>query len=408
MDTVLCLSCGTNRPHDPFALFCPKCGEPMVIAPRLAARPGRERSAPPSLEELRADLLPSGPLGPELGLGEGGTPLVRLERLGARLGLTRLFAKNEAMNPTGSFKDRGTALAVRKAAALGFREIGTVSTGNMAASTAAYGARAGLRTVVLLKEGTSRPSVRAAAVFGPVLVTVKGDYGALFSKSLEVGRRLGIWFMNSIDPYRLEGYKLTAFEIWQDLGRRPPGTIFVPLSSGGHLIGLMRAFEDLERAGLLPRFPVFVGVQASGCAPLARAFETGRPTYERWTPVRTMAHAISNPTPPAGNAVLRLVREHGGAIVSVTDEAMLEAQSALASTEGLFCQPESAVTLAALLRLREEGRLEAGADAVLVLTGSGLKAPQALESLPLEVAEAELDGLEALLRRPVEERGGLP
>ncbi len=399
MDDVLCLTCGASRPHDPFRLHCGNCGEPMFLAPRSDPGPAGSRSGHPSLDDVSARFLPAAPLGPDLGLGQGGTPLVRLEKLGCRLDMSRLFAKNEALNPTGSFKDRGTALAVRKAVALGFSAIGTVSTGNMAASTAAYGARAGLRTFVLLKEGTSQASLRAAAVFGPTLVTVRGDYGALFSKSLEIGRALGIWFMNSIDPYRVEGYKVTGFEVWQALGRRPPGHIFVPLSSGGHLIGLIRAFEDLERSGLIPRFPVFVGVQAAGCAPLARAFEAGQARYERWAPVRTTAHAISNPSPPAGNAVLQLVREHGGLIVSVTDEAMLEAQSVLASSEGLFCQPESAVTLAGLLRLREDGRLETGTETVLVLTGSGLKAPQALELLPLTVREAGIDDLEDLLRR---------
>jgi threonine synthase len=295
------------------------------------------------------------------------------------------------------FKDRGTALAIQKAAALGFKRIGTVSTGNMAASTAAYGARAGIRTFVLLKEGTSRTSIQNAGVFGPVLVTVRGDYGRLFYESLKIGRKLGICFMNSIDPFRIEGYKVTGFEIFLQLGRQAPSSIFVPLSSGGHLLGLMRAFEDLERAGLISGYPIFVGVQAEGCAPLVRAFEAGRPKYERLKEARTIAHAISNPAPPAGNAVLKLVADHEGILVSVSDGEMLEAQRALASAEGLFCQPESAVSLAGLTKLRAQGRLTAGGSAVLVLTGSGLKAPQALDSLPLDVHELGLEDLEGRL-----------
>ncbi|MCK7482539.1 MAG: threonine synthase [Candidatus Moduliflexus flocculans] len=305
------------------------------------------------------DFLPLDAVDPALSLGEGLTPLVRLGRLGSALGLSTLHAKNEAQNPTGSFKDRGTAVAIQKAVALGRPRIGTVSTGNMAASTAAYGARAGLPTFVLLKEGTSLTSLRSAGIYGPRLVAIEGDYGSLFRASIEIGRRLGITFMNSIDPFRMEGYKTTAFEIFVQLGRRAPGTVVVPLSSGGHLLGLMRGFADLEREGIAA-YPLIVGVQAAGCAPLVRAYDAGRTTYERWEGSRTIAHAIANPTPPAGDAVLRTIRERRGVLVSVSDEEMLAAQRELASAEGLFCQPESATTLAALGRLRERGKLDEG------------------------------------------------
>src|SRR4030042_5746156 len=132
-------------------------------------------------------------------------------------------------------------------------------------------------------------------------------------------------FMNSIDPYRMEGYKLTAFEIFLQLGRRVPRTVFVPLSSGGHLLGLMRGFADLARAGLAASYPTIVGVQASGCAPLVSAFERGLERYERPAEGRTIAHAIANPTPPAGNAVLRMIRERRGVLAAVTAAEMLEA-----------------------------------------------------------------------------------
>jgi threonine synthase len=394
VDFVECLFCRRTFPHDPFSPFCPDCGEPMFLLP--ASRPGpktvrMDKSHP--LEKF-TDFLPLPAFQPGLSLGEGDTPLVPLARLGAELGVPGLFAKNEAQNPTGSFKDRGTAVAIQKAVALGFRRIGTVSTGNMAASTAAYGARAGLRTIVLLKEGTSRTSVQAAGIYGPTLVTVRGDYGRLFYKSLEIGQKLGIYFMNSVDPFRIEGYKVTGFEIFLQLGGKAPRFVLVPLSSGGHLLGLMRAFGDLERAGLVSSYPIFVGIQAEGCAPLVKAFEGGSPRYERWHEVRTVAHAISNPAPPAGNAVLKLVRDRQGILVSVTDDEMLNAQTELAAKEGLFCQPESAVTLAGLLKLAMKGLITGKDDAVLVLTGAGLKAPHALDSLPLVVQEVGLNALE--------------
>lgn len=386
MDRFECLVCGPIASRDPFSPFCPGCGEPLFVAP--SDRPGRKsihEDRPLALERY-SDFLPLETVRPALSLGEGSTPLVRLGRVGSSLGLPAVYAKNEAQNPTASFKDRGTAVAVQKAVSLGFMRIGTVSTGNMAASTAAYGARAGLETYVLLKEGTSAAGLRGAGIYAPRLVAVEGDYGHLFKSSLELGRKLGILFMNSIDPFRLEGYKLTAFEIFRDLGRRAPRYVFVPLSSGGHLLGLMRAFEDLEREGWIASYPTFVGVQARGCAPLVRAFEAGLDRFERPAEVRTIAHAISNPSPPAGNAVLRMIRGRRGILMDVTDEEMLGAQRELAAGEGLFCQPESATTLAALKRLASKpGGMDPDGESVLVLTGSGLKTPGLPETLPVEV-----------------------
>jgi threonine synthase len=403
MDAFECLACGPVASRDPHSPFCPSCGEPLFVAP---PGPGRSFHEGRTLAlEKFAEFLPLDRVEPRLSLGEGMTPLLRLDRAGDGLGRGgAVFAKNEAQNPTSSFKDRGTAVAVQKAVALGAKRIGTVSTGNMAASTAAYGARAGLDTFVLLKEGTSLWSLRAAGIHSPRLVAVEGDYGAVFRASAAIGRELGIVFMNSIDPYRMEGYKLTAFEIFLQLGRRAPGRVFVPLSSGGHLLGLVRGFDDLARAGLIDGYPTVVGVQAAGCAPLADAFARGLSRYNRPEEVRTIAHAISNPTPPAGNAVLRALRERRGAIVAVTDEEMLEAQRELAAKEGLFCQPESATTLAALRKLAASDDEAASVaprsgDDVLVLTGGGLKAPAALESAPIEIHRMTLGGLETGLAR---------
>jgi threonine synthase len=206
--------------------------------------------------------------------------------------------------------------------------------------------------------------------------------------------------MNSIDPYRMEGYKLTAFEIFLQLGRRGPRTVIVPLSSGGHLLGLMRGFADLEREGLIAAYPQIVGVQAENCAPLARAFDKGLAAYERLVPGPTIAHAIANPTPPAGNAVLRMIRERGGIVVAVSDAEMLAAQRELAAGGGLFGQPESAATLAALKRLAATGRITTGDGAVvLVVTGTGLKSIHLLLADPVEVHALTLDGLEEGLAR---------
>jgi threonine synthase len=398
MDRLRCLFCDRTFSFDPFSLFCPDCREPLLFDPAaLPEKPKVRGGCAPAVERY-LDFLPLTEYRADLGLGEGNTPLLALHALGEDLGIPLLFAKDESRNPTGSFKDRGSAVAVPHAATLGFGRIGTVSTGNMAGSTAAYGARLGLKTVVVLKEGAPSSAVLSAGIYGPTLVTIRGDYGRLFHESLEVGRVLGIYFMNSVDPFRIEGYKVTGLEIFSQLGDRAPRFVLVPVSSGGHFVGLMRAFEALERAGRLPRFPTFVGVQPAACAPIVRAFESGLPKVERVPLGSTIAHAISTPAPPAGNAVLELVRKKDGLMLSVSDEEMLEAQRTLAVREGLFCQPESGAALAGLKRLAAQGGVGPDDTAVLVLTGGGLKATAALQSRLPAAHEVRLEELGLRLR----------
>jgi threonine synthase len=333
-----------------------------------------------------------------LSLGEGDTPLIPLDRVRRKHNLPPVYAKNETINPTQSFKDRGTAVAVQKAVALGIRTIGTLSTGNMAGSTAAYGAKAGLKTVVLLKEDMPDDKVRAAGIFGPVLFKVKGNYGEVFARSLEVGGKCGIYFMNSIDPLRIEGYKVTGYEIFQQLGGRVPRYLFVPVSSGGHLIGLIRAFLDLRTERFSNGLPIFVGVQAKGCSPIARACAAGR---DRVTPFRrgeTIAHAISNPSPPAGNLTLKLIRENGGMVMAVTDAEILAAQRDLAELEGLFADPASATVLAALTKLSRRQKLSLKDDVVLVITGSGLKSMETTPYQNIPVPKISVSRLEEALQ----------
>jgi threonine synthase len=349
------------------------------------------------------DFLPLAKFDRTLSLGEGGTPLQPLTRLMAKFGLPPIYAKNEAMNPTGSFKDRGSIVAIHKAKAMGFKTVGTISTGNMAGSTAAYAAKAGLRSVIFVKEDTPKEKILAAGIFGALVVKVRGEYAALFRKSFEIGRSRGIYFMNSVDPYRIEGYKVTGFEIFDQLGGRAPDLVFVPVSAGGHLIGLIRAYQDLTTAGYLKKSPRFVGVQAKGCAPIARAFESGKDRIAPFPNPRTVAHAISNPSPPGGNFVLRLIAENGGAMESVSDDEILRAQRLLAEYEGIFCDPASATTLAAVFRMARRKAFSGRERIVLVITGSGLKTIEDLDIAELDVHEAGIDDLDTALpdRLPV-------
>ena len=395
MESLECFFCQREYPLDIFNPFCPVCHESL-----LCPIPQKKRNVLPEKDsplEKFLEFLPLSKINPALSLGEGNTPLLKLNRLMKKFGLPPVFLKNETVNPTFSFKDRGTAVAVQKAVSMGIKKIGTVSTGNMASSTAAYGAKAGLETFILLKEDASLDKTLATGIHNPVLLKVKGDYGKLFYKSFSFGRKHKIYFMNSDDPFRVEGYKITSFEIFLQLKNRLPRFVFVPVSSGGHLIGLIKAFLDLKREGIAKHIPIFVGVQAQGCSPIAQAYASGKSKVQRIKKGKTIAHAISNPDPPGGNIVLRLIQENRGIILAVSDEEILEAQKILAEDEGIFCQPASATSLAGLLKLSRELKLGAKDQIVLVITGSGMKAVKALASSRIKVHETTLSNLESTM-----------
>ena len=397
MEKWFCLYCERLEEPDIYSPFCPECGSPLAVWSRKTGRHFYlDRTS--SLEKFKS-FLPLDSLDRSLLLGEGDTPLLRLFRLEKRLKVKfPIYAKNEMVNPTHSFKDRGTSVVIQKAMALKIKKIGTVSTGNMASSTAAYGAKAGLKVFILLKEDASLEKTISTGIYGAHLIRVKGDYGELFKESYRIGQKVGIYFANSCDPYRLEGYKVTSFEIYFQLGKKVPEYIFVPVSSGGHLVGLVLGFLELKKEGLIKRLPHFIGLQATGCSPLVQAWKKGVDEVRPAKEPQTIAVAISNPAPPAGRLVLKLLRKYNGQMLALTDEEIMRAQAELAVVEGLFCDPASAITLAGLkkwLRLNPESGLR---EAVLILTGTGLKdlAP-VKEKGKISLVSASLAGLEEAL-----------
>jgi threonine synthase len=400
VENLECIFCQRNYPLDVFHPFCPECNEPLLCPSAKKKRkfyPGKT-----SVLEKFIDFLPLSKINLNLSLGEGNTPLIRLNRLSKDFNLPQIFLKNETVNPNACFKDRGTTVAVQKAVSLGIRRIGTVSTGNMAASTAAYGAKAGLETFVLLKDDISPDKLLLTGMYNPVLIKVKGDYGKLFYESFHLGKKHKIYFMNSVDPFRIEGYKVTGFEIFLQSESQIPQYIFAPVSSGGHLIGLMRAFLDLKKEGFIQHFPSFVGVQARGCSPIAQAYASGKPKVRRIIKAQTIAHSISNPDPPGGNILLELIRKNKGIILDVSDKEILKAQKMLAELEGIFCEPASSTALAGLLKLSEKEKLQPNDRIVLVITGSGLKAMDILDLSRINVRETTILSLEKTLDSLVE------
>lgn len=394
MNTLECMVCNRKYPLDTFNPFCSACGNPLLF-PLNSQKTKLFLNKNLSLEKYRA-ILPLDKIDPGLSLGEGNTPLISLNKISYKFSLPTIMAKNEAINPTHSFKDRGTAVAIQKAVSLGITNIGTVSTGNMAASTAAYGAKAGLRTFVLVKADITEEKLLSAGVYEPCIIKVKGPYGELYRKSFEIGKKHHIYFINSTDPFRIEGYKLTAWEIYQQLKQQAPDYIFVPVSSGGHMIGLMKGFQEILMQGLTSRFPLFIGVQAQGCSPLVHAFYMGSDHYEKSENPHTIAQSISNPDPPGGNILLNWIRKYRSALIAVTDKEILSAREILASQEGIFVLPASAAALAGLLKFHSQKKIGARQQVVLILTGSGLKSLKKISSNRNKLLNTDLIHLDRL------------
>ncbi|RLG42255.1 MAG: threonine synthase [Thermoproteota archaeon] len=392
MPYLACTKCGKEFPLETLETRCSSCGEPLEVRYELTS-PELHRSD--FLLEKYRDFLPFPKPNKALSLGEGFTPLLKLHRIGESLKVD-LYVKNETVNPTWSFKDRGTLCGVQYAVDRGYSKIGTVSTGNMGASIAAYGARAGLRTYVLVSSTIEEEKVLPISVYGANVVKVEGDYGMLYYESLRIGAERGICFVNSDHPMRVEGSKTIGFEICEQFSFKTPDWVIVPVSSGGNFRGVVKGFKEFREAGLIERLPKFVVAQASGCCPIVRAFEEGKEEVKHFGTPNTIAHAISNPFPPSGNEVIRILRELGGVAVTVEDEEILRAQLTLAR-EGIFAQPAGAVPIAALHKLVSRGLVERGESVVCLITGAGLKYLKSLEGAPLSITSVALEDLGSAL-----------
>jgi threonine synthase len=330
-------------------------------------------AARPRLVERYRQFLPVTDATPPLTLGEGFTPLVRAERLGAALGLRNLFIKVEGQNPTGSFKDRGMVVAVAKAAEAGARAIVCASTGNTSASAAAYGAAAGMEVIVVLPKGQiAIGKLLQALVAGARVVAIDGN----FDQALGIVRALAeqddhpVTLVNSVNPFRLEGQKTAAFEVCDDLGRSPD-ILAIPVGNAGNISAYWAGFRDYAAAGLIGSTPRMWGFQAAGAAPLVVGHRIDRP--------ETVATAIRIGDPASWTKAIDARDGSGGRISAVTDEEILAAYRALARFEGIFCEPASAASVAGVMKAAEAGEVDPDATVVCVLTGHGLKDPTTAE-----------------------------
>jgi threonine synthase len=326
--------------------------------------------------------LPVGPATPEIDLQEGSTPLVPSRNIGKALGLKNLYFKYEGLNPTGSFKDRGMVVAVAKALEAGSRVLMCASTGNTSASMAAYAARAGVRAIVVVPSGEiAMNKLSQALMYGAKVIALKGNFDTALETVRDLTSRYNVALMNSVNPNRLEGQKTAAFEIVDVLGDAPDYLI-LPVGNAGNITAYWKGFREYHAAGRSTRLPRMVGAQAEGAAPIVSGHPVAHP--------KTVASAIRIGNPASWEGATSARDESGGMIAAVTDTEILQAQVQLASSEGLFAEPASAAPLALLFRLVREGKIAKDAITVVVLTGSGLKDPDA--ALKNVEPPIELDG----------------
>src|SRR5262245_10967534 len=323
-------------------------------------------------------------------LGEGDTPLLPAPRLGSPFGCQRLFIKDEGLNPTGSFKARGISAAVSRAIELGVREMAIPTAGNAGSALAAYGARAGLTTHLFMPEDTPELNKKEAAIYGAQVTLVRGlisDCGAMVrDRAPKKG-----WFDVSTlkEPYRAEGKKTMGLELAEQFGWDVPDVIVYPTGGGTGVVGIWKAFDELQSMGLIgPRRPRMISVQASGCAPIVRAFREGLSQAPAWTNAATIASGLRVPAAVADYLILKVIRDSGGTALEVSDPEIVEAMSEMGRREGIFAAPEGAATWAALKRLMADRLVGPDERIVLLNTGSGIKYP--------ELVNAELPVVDSL------------
>jgi threonine synthase len=376
-----CRNCGATQQIG-LAYVCPACFGPLEVAydyTVAGATLTREAIASRAPGIWRyAELLPvDAP--PSRGLPVGSTPLVAADRLAPALGLDQLWIKDDTRNPSLSFKDRPVAVAIARALEFGVEALACASTGNLAGATAAAAAAAGLPAFVFIPADLEPAKVDHALAYGATVVPIEGTYDDVNRLCLEVADETGWGFVNiNLRPYYAEGSKTLAFEIAESLGWRSPDVIVAPIASGAMFTRVARGFEELAELGLIARRPIrFVGGQAAGCAPVARAWAAGTDVIE---PVRvpdTFVRSLAIGNPADGGYAVGLVTASGGSVEAIEDAVTAQAIRDVARLEGIFPETAGGVTLAAAAAARRRGIIRDGDEVVALVTGNGLKTPEA-------------------------------
>ncbi len=374
-----CAACGLRHEARRLHNLCTQCGKPLLVRydlKRAAASLTKESLAlrEPDLWRYR-EVLPVDREENVIKLGEGFTPLVHASRLGTQLGLRQLYIKDEGQNPTQSFKARGMAAAVSMARELGAKKLAVPSAGNAAGALAAYAARAGLEAFIFMPNDTPRANVIECEQTGAHVTLMDGlitDCGAEIARRREAEG----WFDVSTlkEPYRIEGKKTMGYELAEQFDWELPDVIIYPTGGGTGLIGMWKAFDEMEAMGWIgSKRPRMVTVQANGCAPIVRAFEEGKRFADEFPNAQTTASGLRVPRAIGDFLILDALRASGGTAIAVTDKELIDATKEIGAAEGIFCAPEGAACLPALRKLMADGSVKPNERVVLFNTGSGVK-----------------------------------
>jgi threonine synthase len=392
---LVCVNCGATYPADEILYNCKKCGHLLAVKyplEEITVTKAMWEKRPLSVWRYR-ELLPVR-IDP-VTLQEGGTPLYHLKRLGDEMGLKHLYAKHEGMNPSGSFKDRGMTVGVSMALQLGKKSVACASTGNTSASLAVYAAKAGIPAVVLLPAGkVAVGKVAQALMHGAKVISIRGN----FDRALEMVHDLclshGLYLLNSINPYRLEGQKTIGFEVLDQL-KEIPDRFVLPVGNAGNISAVYKGFLELQELGFMDRIPMMTGIQARGSSPIVRAIRENLPEVIPEQNPETIATAIRIGAPVNAEKALIAIRATGGLAESVTDEEILQMQRDLARKEGIGVEPASAASVAGIRKLVENGMIDRKERIVCVVTGHLLKDPDTVIKQcepPIEI-DADLSSL---------------
>jgi len=376
MYKLVCVHCGAEYSPDAIVYNCEKCGHLLAVKydlSKITITHEEILQRPISLWRYK-EFLPV-KIEP-VTLQEGGTPLYHLKRLGEEMGLTNLYAKHEGMNPSGSFKDRGMTLGVSMAKQLGKNIVACASTGNTSASMAVYAAKANMPAVVLLPAGhVALGKIAQALMHGAKVISIRGNFDRALEMVHELCLSHGIYLLNSINPYRLEGQKTIGFEIVDQLGC-VPDRIVLPVGNAGNISAVYKGLCEWKEIGYIDRLPKMTAIQAEGAAPVVAAIKGHLPEVVVEQNPETIASAIRIGAPVNAEKALRAIRETGGTAESVTDAEILAMQRDLARYEGIGVEPASAASVAGIRKMAEMGLLDKDEKIVCVVTGHLLKDPE--------------------------------
>ena len=374
-----CGLCGQELEADRLWNLCPKCQRPLLARYDLrAARAALNRDEiscrEPSLWRY-GELLPVRDLRFKLCLGEGFTPLFHAGRLGHEIGFENLYIKDEGLNPTGSFKARGLSVAVSRAWELGVKAVSIPTAGNAGCAMSAYAAMAGMEAHVFMPADVPKPFINECRVLGATVTLIDGlitDCGRAAREGVEKYGRFDVSTLK--EPYRIEGKKTMGYELAEQLDWTLPDVIIYPTGGGTGLVGMWKAFDEMEKLGWIGgKRPRMVTVQSDGCAPMVKAFREGKEFAEPWPNARTIADGMRVPAAVGDFLILRALRESHGTAIAIPDAEILEGTWLMGKTQGIWPAPEGGATLAALLELKKQGWIGAGETVVLFNTGNGAK-----------------------------------